>query len=567
MPGGRDSERGRAEERRDEGATSGHDVIGPSGNDRNTTGRDAAPRPFDQFRKTCRRARRTAASGGGGSGWTVRRSSPGWISQRISTGNAAEETSGRQWRPGSGRPFPGVDAGGRRMDRGQVIDGRRVRRRVMRPRMGCTGLAHGSVHRERGGRHAGHVRQHDGKNQKGDLPGPQPHAASASGVAGRMSSRRSNWAFSATMIVDMLIRTAPIAGESVTRSAGAHPPRRGSRARCTRRPRRGSAPSSCSDAVESLRTPATMRGSLDASTTPGRLDGDVGARADRDANVRLGQRRGVVHAVADHRDALAAGLDLLRPRLLLLRAVPARRPRRSPALARRRPPPASHRRYHHDLVSRHRAVPTPPRERRRAPHPRARGHRAQRHHARDRGPPRRDRSRRPPPRGSRPEPRRQTPAASPGHRPRREHRRPARPPRDRRSPRTPRRAGSFSSRSWASATIAFANGCSLSISTAAASASISSSLPLTGARSRTACSPRVSVPVLSNSTVVTVPHPLESDAVLDEDTILRAHFGRDGDHERDRQAEGMGARDDEDRDGPRDRGVQVAGGEPPERGR
>ena len=40
------------------------------------------------------------------------------------------------------------------------------------------------------------------------------------------------------------------------------------------------------------------------------LDGDVGPRADRDAEVRLGQRRGVVDAVADHRDDFAARLQL-----------------------------------------------------------------------------------------------------------------------------------------------------------------------------------------------------------------------------------------------------------------
>ena len=41
----------------------------------------------------------------------------------------------------------------------------------------------------------------------------------------------------------------------------------------------------------------------------GGLDGDVGAGADRDADVGLGERGGVVDAVADHGDlaALAAG--------------------------------------------------------------------------------------------------------------------------------------------------------------------------------------------------------------------------------------------------------------------
>ncbi len=42
-----------------------------------------------------------------------------------------------------------------------------------------------------------------------------------------------------------------------------------------------------------------------------RLDRDVGARADREAEVGLGERRGVVDAVADHRDDLAGALQRL----------------------------------------------------------------------------------------------------------------------------------------------------------------------------------------------------------------------------------------------------------------
>ena len=41
-----------------------------------------------------------------------------------------------------------------------------------------------------------------------------------------------------------------------------------------------------------------------------RLDRDVGSRADREADVGAGEGRGVVHAVADHRDREAAGLEL-----------------------------------------------------------------------------------------------------------------------------------------------------------------------------------------------------------------------------------------------------------------
>ena len=54
----------------------------------------------------------------------------------------------------------------------------------------------------------------------------------------------------------------------------------------------------------------TSRGSRAGEDQPGRLDRDVGAGADGDADVGAGQRRGVVHAVADHGDLQAAGLEL-----------------------------------------------------------------------------------------------------------------------------------------------------------------------------------------------------------------------------------------------------------------
>ena len=41
------------------------------------------------------------------------------------------------------------------------------------------------------------------------------------------------------------------------------------------------------------------------------LDGHVGARADGDAEVGLGERGGVVDAVADHGDGVALGLEAL----------------------------------------------------------------------------------------------------------------------------------------------------------------------------------------------------------------------------------------------------------------
>src|SRR5690606_8914619 len=49
-------------------------------------------------------------------------------------------------------------------------------------------------------------------------------------------------------------------------------------------------------------------------------DRDVRARADRDADVGLRERRGVVDAVADHRDDAPAALELGHLRVLVLRA-------------------------------------------------------------------------------------------------------------------------------------------------------------------------------------------------------------------------------------------------------
>ena len=60
-------------------------------------------------------------------------------------------------------------------------------------------------------------------------------------------------------------------------------------------------------------TPATPRGSLRGEDDAGRLDGDVGAGADGDADVGAGERGGVVDAVADHRDRAARGLAARRP--------------------------------------------------------------------------------------------------------------------------------------------------------------------------------------------------------------------------------------------------------------
>ena len=62
---------------------------------------------------------------------------------------------------------------------------------------------------------------------------------------------------------------------------------------------------------------------------PGRLDRHVGAGADGDADVGRGQRRRVVHPVADHRHDLAAALPgSARPRRPCPPAAPGPRPRR-----------------------------------------------------------------------------------------------------------------------------------------------------------------------------------------------------------------------------------------------
>ena len=54
---------------------------------------------------------------------------------------------------------------------------------------------------------------------------------------------------------------------------------------------------------------ATPRGSLEASTIARRLDRDIRSGADRDADVRAGERGRVVDAVADHRDRAAVLLQ------------------------------------------------------------------------------------------------------------------------------------------------------------------------------------------------------------------------------------------------------------------
>ena len=49
-------------------------------------------------------------------------------------------------------------------------------------------------------------------------------------------------------------------------------------------------------------TPITLARVAGGEDDAGRFDGDIGARADGDADVGAGQRGGVVDAVADHRD-------------------------------------------------------------------------------------------------------------------------------------------------------------------------------------------------------------------------------------------------------------------------
>ena len=57
---------------------------------------------------------------------------------------------------------------------------------------------------------------------------------------------------------------------------------------------------------ESCMAAGTSRTSERMSTDIGAVDGDVGARADGDAHVCAGKRRGVVDAVADHGHACPA---------------------------------------------------------------------------------------------------------------------------------------------------------------------------------------------------------------------------------------------------------------------
>ena len=52
------------------------------------------------------------------------------------------------------------------------------------------------------------------------------------------------------------------------------------------------------------------RRSPDIKTHVARLDGDIGAGADGDSDIGLGQRRRVVDAVADEQDLAAAGLEV-----------------------------------------------------------------------------------------------------------------------------------------------------------------------------------------------------------------------------------------------------------------
>jgi hypothetical protein len=61
---------------------------------------------------------------------------------------------------------------------------------------------------------------------------------------------------------------------------------------------------------------------------------------------------------------------------------------------------------------------------------------------------------------------------------------------------------------------------------------------------------------------VDCPHPLERQPVLHEDPGPRRHRGRQRDHERDGEAEGVWAGDDEHRDGAGDGLVDVAGDGP-----
>ena len=120
--------------------------------------------------------------------------------------------------------------------------------------------------------------------------------------------------------------------------------------------------------------------------------------------------------------------------------------------------------------------------------------------------------------------------------------------------------------SCAAWTIARASGCSLSASTAAARASSSSSATSTAARSVTTCSPRVSVPVLSKSTVSTRRIRSSASRSLTRIPLAGRDRRRDRDHERNRQAERVRAGDDQHGHRARDRLVDVAEQRPDDEG-
>jgi hypothetical protein len=65
-------------------------------------------------------------------------------------------------------------------------------------------------------------------------------------------------------------------------------------------------------------TASTLRGSDEASTTPGRFDRDVGAGADGEADICTGQRGGVVDAVTDHCDSASPFLEFGHGAVLVL---------------------------------------------------------------------------------------------------------------------------------------------------------------------------------------------------------------------------------------------------------
>ena len=120
-------------------------------------------------------------------------------------------------------------------------------------------------------------------------------------------------------------------------------------------------------------------------------------------------------------------------------------------------------------------------------------------------------------------------------------------------------AGTGPSAAAPAATMARASGCSLSASTAPASASTSaSSLP--GAASH--AGDRVGAAGQGAGLVeehgVDGAHPLEGQAVLHQDPVAGRHRGRERDHQRDRQAEGVGAGDHQHGDGAVDGRVEVA---------